>query len=327
MNTIYKPYFSVVIPLYNKAAYVTRTIESILAQSHVTFEMVIVDDGSDDDGLALASRICDRSGATYTAIRQENRGASAARNVGIRQARGTHVVFLDADDELLPGALAKYAELIQRFPECGAFGLGFAIRRGGKNLTVRQQGVRVPCQKVDYLKGVAEGDSYLTASSACVRREVFDAVGFFEEGLVQREDPHMWLRIAMKYEISFCREAMVIYHQDDPGRVCNTHRAVGEYADSRLLNDLVSRGQLVGHRAEYARRLVMNNYLSQAVQNLRSGNAKAAQDCLRNVDWRQVNSKVTYAAVFILARTGAWILADQLVRMRFAVLSRLRRAS
>src|SRR5215211_9350661 len=91
---------SVVIPCYNQAHFLGEAIESVLSQSYRNFEILVVDDGSTDNTSEVASRY-----ERVRIVRQENRGLSGARNRGLREAKGEYVVFLDADDRLLPGAL------------------------------------------------------------------------------------------------------------------------------------------------------------------------------------------------------------------------------
>jgi glycosyltransferase involved in cell wall biosynthesis len=90
---------SIIIPLYNKAPYVRRALESIAAQSLSDFEVIVIDDGSTDDGAAIVAGYSD---ARYRLIHQANAGPGAARNTGIAQSRGEFIAFLDADDEWLP---------------------------------------------------------------------------------------------------------------------------------------------------------------------------------------------------------------------------------
>ena len=103
--------FSVVIPTYNRASILPRAVRSVLAQTFDGFELVIVDDGSDDDTPEVVRSFAD---PRICFLRRENGGVSSARNAGAAVARGEYLVFLDSDDELLPEALARYAELDER---------------------------------------------------------------------------------------------------------------------------------------------------------------------------------------------------------------------
>lgn len=106
--------FSIVIPLYNKAATVQRTVESVLRQKGADFEIIIVDDGSSDNGADIVKAV---PSSRIRIISQENAGVSAARNAGISEARYPWTILLDADDVLLDGALAAFGSKINQSPE------------------------------------------------------------------------------------------------------------------------------------------------------------------------------------------------------------------
>lgn len=116
-----RPLISVVIPLYNKEKCIVRTLRSVLIQKGCTFEAVIVDDGSTDNSLSVAESITDDH---IRIFKQANGGPSKARNTGLRQARGEWVVFLDADDELLPDTLETFTRLITAHPDADIFDCG-----------------------------------------------------------------------------------------------------------------------------------------------------------------------------------------------------------
>ncbi len=109
---------SVVIPLYNKADYIGRTIDSLLKQTYDNYEVVVVDDGSSDDSVAIVKAF--RSDKIRL-IQKENGGPSSARNKGIQEAKGQWIVLLDADDILLPHALTCFAKMQQSHPHCKYF--------------------------------------------------------------------------------------------------------------------------------------------------------------------------------------------------------------
>lgn len=112
--------FSVVIPLYNKAHTIERTISTVLTQTFKAFEIIVVDDGSTDNSLELLNKYGFDS--RLRIIEQENAGVSAARNKGVALARYDYIAFLDADDEWLPYFLEKVNEAIHKYPEAGMYG-------------------------------------------------------------------------------------------------------------------------------------------------------------------------------------------------------------
>ena len=120
---------SVVIPLYNKEASIKQSLMSVLSQSYQDFEVVIVDDGSTDGSVAKVEEIQD---SRIRLIRQENGGPSKARNTGVKNAKGEWVLFIDADDELLPEALRNFERAIKDNPSIGFICAPFYRRIQGK---------------------------------------------------------------------------------------------------------------------------------------------------------------------------------------------------
>ncbi|NLB79493.1 MAG: glycosyltransferase family 2 protein, partial [Clostridiaceae bacterium] len=113
------PKVSVVIPLYNKAPYIMRSLRSVLAQSYQNFEIVVVDDGSTDGGGDIVLSVGD---PCIRLIRQENGGVSAARNRGIQEAKADLIAFLDADDEWKPSFLELILDMYSNYPDAGLYG-------------------------------------------------------------------------------------------------------------------------------------------------------------------------------------------------------------
>nr|WP_298561232.1 glycosyltransferase family A protein [uncultured Prevotella sp.] len=122
---------SVVIPLYNKEASIKQSLMSVLSQSYQDFEVVIVDDGSTDNSVAKVEEIQD---SRIRLIRQENGGPSKARNTGVKNAKGEWVLFLDADDELLPNALNVFKELLTEHKKANVIDCVQTVQLGKKNL-------------------------------------------------------------------------------------------------------------------------------------------------------------------------------------------------
>src|SRR5215212_2774004 len=121
---------SVISPCYNQAHFLGEAIESVLAQSYRPFEIVVVDDGSPDNTSEVAARY-----PRVRCIRQENQGLAGARNTGIRESKGEYLVFLDADDRLLPEALEVGVNNLKAHPECAfVSGLHQAIAADGSPL-------------------------------------------------------------------------------------------------------------------------------------------------------------------------------------------------
>jgi glycosyltransferase involved in cell wall biosynthesis len=187
------PLVSVVIPCYKQAHFLGEAIESVLAQSHPRFEVIVVDDGSPDNTSEVAARY-----PGVRCIRQENQGLSGARNTGLSESKGSYVVFLDADDRLLPRALEAGLECFEAHPEC-AFVYG-DYRVIAVNGSVAGKSRQRVVGKDRYL-GLLQ-DNYITMHATVMyRRDVFDLVGGFDTSVNGAEDYDMYLRIARRFPI------------------------------------------------------------------------------------------------------------------------------
>lgn len=122
-----KPFISVVIPLYNKEKSIAQSLKSVLDQTYTNFEIVVVDDGSTDKSVEEVRSIGDDR---IQLLGQSNAGPSKARNTGVKNSKGNWIVFLDADDELLPDALSIFAEIIVEHQDVDIIDCNRYVRRG-----------------------------------------------------------------------------------------------------------------------------------------------------------------------------------------------------
>ena len=207
-----RPLVSVVIPCYNQAHFLGEAIESVLSQSYPNFEIIVVDDGSPDDTAEVAARYPE---VRY--VRQDNQGVSVARNSGLARSGGAYIVFLDADDRLLPEALEVGVRELEAHPECAlVFGYSNHMAANGTPLFSYRPHV--------------EGDHYLEllrynyispSAVAMYRRDVFDSVGGFDPSLRACQDYDFYLRIARRFPIHGYDRVVVDYRQHDTNRTRN----------------------------------------------------------------------------------------------------------
>ncbi len=209
--------FSVVIPLYNKAPYVAKAIGSVLAQTFTDFELIIVDDGSNDDSAQVAEKAIEGRD-NCRLIRQENAGVSMARNNGVALSHGDYLCFLDADDWWASNFLEEMSKLIDEFPEAGIYGNGYTIVNETKRKTrVAPIGVEPGFEKgyINYCQVYAKTLAMpLTSISVAIPRSVFDEMKGFPKGIKLGEDFLLWVRIALKYKVAFLNKALAYYNQD-----------------------------------------------------------------------------------------------------------------
>ena len=215
--------FTVVIPLYDKAGYVQRALDSVFAQTLAPTEILVVNDGSTDGGDAIARRQTD---PRVRVIDQPNRGVSAARNVGLEVAREPFVAFLDADDCWRPGLLAAMQAAIEAVPGAVLYAAGFEHVADG--VARRRYAVAGPPatgpREVDFF-AACRREHPLHMSTTVVSRTAALAAGGFPEGVAFCEDWIFWCRMAIQGRVVLMPEILCDYDVGVPGQ------AVAAWAD------------------------------------------------------------------------------------------------
>lgn len=209
--------FSVIIPLYNKAPYVTKAIGSVLSQTFTDYELVIMDDGSKDASYDVASKAI--GGRVNCHIhRQENAGVSMARNNAVALSHGVYLCFLDADDWWAPSFLEEVSGLIDECPEAGIYGTNYTIVNETKGRTrVAPIGVEEGFEKgyIEYCQVYAKTLAMpLWTGAVCIPRTIFDEMQGFPKGIKLGEDFLLWIKIALKYKVAFLNKPLAFYNQD-----------------------------------------------------------------------------------------------------------------
>jgi glycosyltransferase involved in cell wall biosynthesis len=199
-----QPRVSVVIPTYNAGKWVLEAIESVRAQSYSDFEIIVVDDGSQDDTEPLLADLDNAGKIRY--IKQANLGVSAARNRGVSEAAGELIAFLDADDLFHKEKLSKQIELIDVQPQLGFVHANFEkFDDAGNDLGLRN---------MDQFRGnvypqiLQEWSAIIALPTLLLPKSVFEQVGGFDEDISWGEDIDLYIRIARKFEIDLIPETL-----------------------------------------------------------------------------------------------------------------------
>ena len=205
--------FSVIIPLYNKAPYVAKAIESVLGQTYRDFEVIVIDDGSTDQSLEVAKTFENKS---ITIVSQPNSGVSTARNNGVKLAKHPYICFLDADDWWHPTFLEEMKRLITDFPDAGIYGSGYYIVKNGQE-RIAPIGVPQGFERgiIDYCEVYAKTLCMpLTSISVVIPKHIFDEEKGFKSQLKFGEDFDLWIRIALKHKVILVNKPLAYYNQD-----------------------------------------------------------------------------------------------------------------
>jgi glycosyltransferase involved in cell wall biosynthesis len=256
-----EPFVSIIITCYNQARYLHDSIGSALAQTHARREVIVIDDGSSDDTSAVAARYPD-----VKCVRQPNAGLSAARNSGIRESHGDFLVFLDADDRLLPDALRAGLDCFLIRPECAFV--------SGHYRMMLEDGTPQP----DFTRWPPEPDAYRTLlqrnyigmhATVMYRRAAFDEIGGFNDALPTCEDYEMYLRIA---------RAHPVYSHDRVVAEYRRHDAAMSMDPTRMLNGAL--GAFAGQRSFIEGK---PDYLKAQQSGIRSMRRYAPQPLLKQI--------------------------------------------
>jgi glycosyltransferase involved in cell wall biosynthesis len=202
-----EPLVSVIIPCYNQAHYLGEAIESVLNQSYRHFEIVVVDDGSTDNTAEVAAGYSE-----VKLLRQQNQGRPAVgRNNGFRQSSGDYIIFLDADDRLVPDALETGLRHLLDYPE-RAFVSGHArfIAADGSPMPTEQR----PCVERDHYISLLHENYIWTPGTVMFRRTAIEAAGSFNDSLTMKgsEDYDLYMRIARDAPVH-CHDRVVVEYR------------------------------------------------------------------------------------------------------------------
>ena len=253
MNSI-----SVIIPTYNRATVLPRAIASVLAQKDADFELIIVDDGSTEkleggwrkaDGVKPSSILHPPS--DIRVFRQENKGPAAARNLGIKEAKGEWIAFLDSDDEWKPGKLKAQLEFFRKNPD-------YLICQT-EEIWIRN-GTRVNPMKKHRKSGGWIFEKCLplcvvSPSAVMMHRKLFEEVGLFDETFPACEDYDLWLRIAAKYPIGLIETPYILKYGGHADQRSREFPAMDQFR-IRSLAKILSQNILTPEQTFAARRML-----------------------------------------------------------------------
>ncbi len=189
-----QPFFSVIIPTYNRQPLLKVAVESVLEQNFTDFELLIIDDGSTDATGKYLSSIHDQRVRFF---HQNNRGPAAARNLGIKNTHGKFICFLDSDDRFRIEKLAKTHEFIHRYPTYRVFHTEEIWYRNGCFLAQHKKHKKPDGNIFQEALKICS----ISISTACIKKDVFAQIGIFDEQLPACEDYEFWLRVTAVFPV------------------------------------------------------------------------------------------------------------------------------
>ncbi len=261
--------FSVIIPTFNRAALLREALDSIFAQTFTDYEVIVVDDGSTDDTSAVIAGYGNR----IRFFRQENSGPGTARNLGIQNASGKYVAFLDSDDVWFPWALASYHEAIQR---CGRPGLiaGNFLKFSQSDELKAVQKTGLQHQLFPDYYAAWQRNIDIVGCGVVVRTAAIASTAGFLKGMVNAEDSDMWMKLGTVSGFAHLTSPAVFGFRQTPASVSKTgaRTAAG-------IRQMVASEKAGAYPGGIGRRRERRQILTRHVR-------PASLGCLKECNWR-----------------------------------------
>lgn len=249
-NSIKNEFVSVIIPVFNRAAFLSRAIKSILNQTHNKFEIIVVDDNSTEKVYDVVDSFRDDR---VTFIKNsQNKGVSYSRNIGIKNAKYDLIALLDSDDEWLSDKLEYQIDFFRKNPD--------------KNVVHTEEiwirnGIRVNPKKHHKKIG---GDIFMSSlrlclmspSSILIKKSIFDEYGFFDESFVVCEDYDMWLRITLCEEVGFVEKPLIIKYGGHTDQLSRSYPAMDYYRVLSMIK-LLNTYNLFSHKKDVVKNMIV----------------------------------------------------------------------
>jgi glycosyltransferase involved in cell wall biosynthesis len=254
------PTVSVIIPVYNQMQFVSQAIESVLAQTFIDYEIIVINDGSTDN----TAEVLANYEKHIRLITQTNAGLSAARNSGLTIARGEMIGFLDADDLWYPGMLSTMVAHLRRNPHidlvCGAWDV---IDEKGRIIKPLNKPSNFKAKvQADFLRAVATGNLFLV-HALLIRHKCFECCGAFDPDLRAVEDWDMWIRLAAHgHKADLIDVPVARYRRHKGNMTYEPHRM--EQASRQLLTRLFLNPQLAPRIADLQDHAYIDSWLTIA---------------------------------------------------------------
>lgn len=246
-----KPHISVIIPLYNKAPYIKRALDSVLSQPITNIEIIVIGGRSNDGGEKIVETYKD---SRISLIKENGKGVSSARNQGVKHAKSDLIAFLDADDEWLPNYLELIIDMANKYPDAGIYGTGFKEELNCGLIIDKTYHPELGTRKLkSYFTAKMDfcnhrAGQLIATSGTVVSKDAFENVGGFPVEYIQSEDRCLRGKIALEYDVIYNPTIGVIYHNNTQN---NTAHISSYLKDpfSEYISSLPS--YILKHRSDY----------------------------------------------------------------------------
>ena len=274
------PYFSIVIPVYNKEKFVSKTLRSVLEQTFSDFEIIVINDGSTDESEAKILSQKDSRIHYYTKV---NEGVAVARNFGIEKANGEYICFLDADDYWYPNFLESMHRFTSEHPKHKVFAGAIEIETKNKTIPAQYSMTKKSEFEIVNFFNASQKECVLWTSSVCIHKSVFDQVGTFDPKIKHGEDTEMWIRIGLEFPIVFIHKILARYVYDAESVSRNSNYYFERYTFEKYAEEEKKNPAL--------KKYMDFNRFSAVIKCHLIGDCKTAQEIYSEIDLKNLSKK------------------------------------
>lgn len=274
------PFFSVVIPLYNKENFIENTLNSVLSQSFADYEILIIDDGSTDSS---AKKVHEFNDTKIQYFLKKNEGASTARNYGIEKAQADHISFIDADDYWYPGFLQEMFENIKKHPEQKVFSAAIEIATANKVFPAQYSISKTNDSEIVNYFSASSKETVICTSCAVFNKNVFEQIGNFDVEIKSGQDTDLWIRIGLVYPVLFSWKILARYVYDE-NSLSKNKNYLNTKVDFNKFKELEKTNPLL-------KKFLDLNRFSLAIKHKLSGNKKAFDNFYEDIDLKNLGIK------------------------------------
>jgi len=280
LNILMTPFFSIIIPLFNKEDYVKDTLLSVINQSFNNFEVIIVNDGSTDNSLNIINTHKDDRIQIHT---KTNEGVSSARNFGIKKTTAKYIAFLDADDVWEETFLEQIFKLINKYPKEHVFATALKIQTKKRsyfatyNLNLQTSEVGM----LDYFQNSLD-HSILHCASSVFSREAIKTTGDFDNTLSTSEDTDYWIRIGLKYTIVFLNKPLATHQVVENGLTKSNRKRFKSINYSKYKSE---------KKSDYFNDYINKNMFASALKYRLVGDIENYSNLKKEIDYSKLNIK------------------------------------
>lgn len=280
--------FSVIIPAFNAANFIMNAINSVLSQTIEDFEIIVVNDGSNDGTEKVVTDVSDKR---VRCISQENAGVSAARNTGIKNALGEYICFLDADDLWKPNHLEVVLGLINKYPDTSVYLTGYEIlMNDGRSIEKVCKGIAEDVKSENAFKYIWKYGYFIHTNSIVCKKSTFDIVGRFEVGVKNGEDDDMWYRLFSYFSVAISSKVTTVYIREN-SRATMSKIFVENWIFLQRVDGIMSSTDVSDERKEYLYKLLEQRKLSAVRHYILNGDKKTAWKKFKKIDKKSLKRK------------------------------------